>query len=37
MPTASTKTALRSNDPKRRAAPNLVTQGITSLVVNAAN
>lgn len=25
---------LRSNDPKRRAAPNLVTQGITTLVVN---
>jgi N-acyl-D-amino-acid deacylase len=25
---------LRSNDPKRRAAPNLVTQGVTTLVVN---
>jgi N-acyl-D-amino-acid deacylase len=25
---------LRSNDPRRRAAPNLVTQGVTTLVVN---
>ena len=25
---------LRSNDPKRRAAPNLVTQGVTTVVVN---